>query len=141
MPRFEKQIKLRFADTDAAGIAFYPRYFELANNHIEDWFGDGLGFDFKHLHMDEKRAVPTVHVDVDFKNPGRMHEVLTFALALTKIGNSSIHFTLTADGTDGQKFEMHYVLAHMDMKTGTSLPWPDDMRAAMQKWLPEGDTA
>jgi 4-hydroxybenzoyl-CoA thioesterase len=141
MPAFEKKLTIRFADTDAAGIAFYPRYFEMANNHIEDWFGEGLGFDFKHLHVDEGRAVPTAHIEVDFKAPGRMHEMLTLSLVLSHIGTTSIRFTLSAASEAEEKWAMRYVLVHMDMKTGKSLPWPDDMRAAMETWLPQGDTA
>ena len=66
MKPFRKSVTIRFTHTDAAGIAFYPRYFGLINDLVEDWFGEGLGFDFRHLHIDEKRAVPTVHIEADF---------------------------------------------------------------------------
>lgn len=140
MPAFEKDITIRFAHTDAAGIAFYPRYFALINDFIEDWFG-ALGFDFKHLHIDERRAVPTVHIEADFLAASHMHDVLTFSLAVRKIGTSSVHLGISARCGDQARFKMRFVIAHMDMDTGTSLPWPDDMTAAMQQWqAPEGET-
>lgn len=141
MATFSRDIKVRFAHTDAAGIMFYPRYFELVNNHVEDWFGDGLGFDFKHLHIDEKRAVPTAHIKADFFKPSFMHDELTFSLDLTKVGTSSIAFIVRArcgpSGQEEDRLKVSLILVHMDMETGKSLPWPDDMRNALNKWLPE----
>jgi len=144
MATFSRARKIRFAHTDAAGIAFYPRYVGMINDFIEDWFGDGLGFDFKHLHIDEKRAVPTVHIEADFVGASRMHDELAFNLNVTKIGTSSIHLKIWATSGGEDRFRMTFVIAHMDMETGKSLPWPGDMRAAMEKWLtpnlaPEGD--
>jgi len=141
MPHFEKQVKVRFAHTDAAGIMFYPRYFGLVNDLVEDWFGEGLGFDFKHLHIDEKRAVPTVHLKADFFRPSFMHEMLTFSLELNKVGSSSISIVVQANCNTENRLKVSLILAHMDMASGKSMPWPDDMRAALQKWLPQtGDT-
>lgn len=141
MPLFEKQIKVRFAHTDAAGIMFYPRYFGLVNDVVEDWFGEGLGFDFKHLHIDEKRAVPTVHIKADFLRPSFMHDELTFTLALNKVGSSSISIVVLAnsfvDGAREKRLKVSLILAHMDMASGKSMPWPDDMRAALESWLPQ----
>ncbi len=140
MAIFSRTRKIRFAHTDAAGIAFYPRYFGMMNDFIEDWFGDGLGFDFKRLHIDEKRAVPTVHIEADFMGAGRMHDDLTFELRLVRIGSSSITLKIRATSGGEDRFRMTFVIAHMDMETGKSMPWPDDMRAALNEWLePEGD--
>jgi 4-hydroxybenzoyl-CoA thioesterase len=141
MALFKRDIKVRFAHTDAAGIMFYPRYFELVNNHVEDWFGEGIGFDFKHLHIDEKRAVPTAHIKADFFKPSFMHDELIFTLELTKVGTSSIALVVKANCGDEARLKVSLILVHMDMATGKSLPWPDDMRAAMGKWLPQGDPA
>jgi len=143
MTIFTKNIKVRFAHTDAAGIMFYPRYFGLINDVVEDWFSEGLGFDFKHLHIDEKRAVPTAHIKADFFRPSFMYDMLTFELMLTKIGTSSISLKILASSSDGtdkeERLKVSLILVHMDMETGNSLPWPDDMRAALNNWLPEED--
>jgi 4-hydroxybenzoyl-CoA thioesterase len=136
MPAFIQDVTIRFAHTDAAGIAFYPKYFELINNMIEDWF-EALGFDFRHLHIDEKRAVPTVHIEADFLAASQMHDVLKFSLSVDRIGSSSVHLRIGADCASESRFRMRFVVAHMDMKTGASLPWPNEMRTAMMQWLTE----
>ncbi|TNE61429.1 MAG: acyl-CoA thioesterase [Alphaproteobacteria bacterium] len=135
MAAFEKQVQVRFAHTDAAGIMFYPRYFGLINDLVEDWFGEGLGFDFKHLHIDEQRAVPTAHIEADFLKPSRMHDRLTFSLAVTRLGASSCHLAVAARADSEDRLKVKLVIVHMDMASGAALPWPDDMRAAMGRWM------
>ena len=45
-----RTITIEWGQCDAAGIVFYPRYFEMVVQLIEDWFADGLGIDFHALH-------------------------------------------------------------------------------------------
>ena len=42
MTVFTVDIPVRFQHTDPAGIVFYPRYFEMINQVIEDWFAEKL---------------------------------------------------------------------------------------------------
>ena len=46
---FTTERRVRFADCDAAGIVFFPRYFEMLNALVEDWFTQGLGVDYAQL--------------------------------------------------------------------------------------------
>jgi acyl-CoA thioesterase FadM len=41
---------IRFHHCDPAGIVFYPQYFVLFNELVEDWFNHGLGIDFARFH-------------------------------------------------------------------------------------------
>ena len=45
--QFEEEVLGRGAHTDPAGIVFYPRYFEMINAQVEDWFTGPLGCDFE----------------------------------------------------------------------------------------------
>ena len=135
MNRFKKKVKVRFADTDAAGIMFYPRYFGMINDLVEDWFDEGLGFDFAFLHLKAKRSVPTAHIEADFLHPSKMHDTLTFEIAVTKLGTSSCALAVKARCGTEQRIKASLVIVHMDMETGKTLPWPDDMRHQMSKWM------
>jgi hypothetical protein len=42
MAAFQREILVRFGHCDAAGWVFYPRYFEMVSDFVEDWFEDGL---------------------------------------------------------------------------------------------------
>ena len=41
MSVFSVDIPVRFAQAGVSGLVFYPRYFEMINALVEDWFGDG----------------------------------------------------------------------------------------------------
>ena len=68
---FATHTKVRIAQVDPAGLVFYPRYFEMLNNAVDDWFDEALGLDMATMHMDEHIGVPTVKLDVSFMAPSR----------------------------------------------------------------------
>ena len=51
--KFTRDLIIRFEHCDAAGLIFYPRFFGLVNETVEDWFA-GLGHSFKSLHRLER---------------------------------------------------------------------------------------
>ena len=88
---FTRTYLIRFAHCDPAGIVFFPRYFDLFNDHVEDWFGEALGCGFPALHGTRRMGVPTVHLDCNFANPSRHGDRVEFALQVTRVGQASIH--------------------------------------------------
>ena len=46
---YRKQVLIRFGDCDAAGIVFYPRYLDMFNSLVEDWFREKLDFSFTEI--------------------------------------------------------------------------------------------
>ena len=80
---FVARTPVRFAHVDPAGIVFYPRYFEMLNGAVEDWFAS-MGFDFRHLHQTLGLGAPTVRLEVDFKAPSRLGDALDFTLSVDR---------------------------------------------------------
>ena len=134
MAVFKNDVQVRFAHVDAAGIMFYPRYFGLINDLVEDWFAQALGSSFRQLHLIERRAVPTAHIEIDFRAPSKLEDQLVFSLYVERLGGSSCTLCVAAHCDAETRLTGKLVLVHMDMKTGKSLPWPDDLRAAMAQW-------
>jgi hypothetical protein len=60
---------VRFAHVDPAGIVFYPRYFEMLNGAIEDFFAEAAGADFASLHLERGIGVPTARLHTEFAAP------------------------------------------------------------------------
>ena len=75
MSQFIKQEKVRFQHVDYAGIVFYPRFLEMLNGLVEDWFEEALDRPFSKMH--ETNGIPTVDLKVQFKNAARLGEILT----------------------------------------------------------------
>jgi 4-hydroxybenzoyl-CoA thioesterase len=85
---FTKTEKIRFKHVDYAGIVFYPRFLEMLNDLVEDWFEEALERPFSKMH--ETNGIPTVDLKVQFKNAARIGEILTKSLWVKELKNSSI---------------------------------------------------
>ena len=85
---FIKQEKIRFKHIDYAGIVFYPRFLEMLNDLVEDWFEEALDRPFSKMH--ETNGIPTVDLKVQFKNAARIGETLSKKLWVAELKSSSI---------------------------------------------------
>lgn len=85
---FTKQEKIRFKHVDYAGIVFYPRFLEMLNDLVEDWFEAALNSPFSKMH--ETNGIPTVDLKIQFKNPVRIGEILTKKLWVKELKTSSV---------------------------------------------------
>ena len=85
---FTKTEKIRFQHIDHAGIVFYPRFFEMLNNLLEDWFDEALDLPFEKLH--KHGGIPTVDLKVQFKRPARLGQVISKQLWVKELGSSSV---------------------------------------------------
>ena len=63
---FQREQLVRFGHCDPAGIVFYPRYFEMLNELVEDWFAQGLGQSFARLITESGLGMPTAQLDTRF---------------------------------------------------------------------------
>lgn len=80
--------KIRFKHVDYAGIVFYPRFLEMLNDLVEDWFEEALDRPFSKIH--ETNGIPTVDLKVQFKTAARIGELLTKNLWVKQLNNSSV---------------------------------------------------
>lgn len=119
--------KIRFGDTDPAGIVFYPRYFEMFVAVMEDFFEEVLHAPFRSLHLERHIAVPLASIQTDFLAPSRIGEQLVFTLTLHAAGRTS--FTTGIEGTcDGTpRLRATLTTVFVDMQTGRPTPPPDDI--------------
>lgn len=119
---------VRFAHVDAAGIVFYPRYFEMTNAAIEDYFADVVGVDFNAIHVQRGLGVPTVSIQAEFCAPSRLGDRLQFYVEVAKVGRSSVELAINVRCGEELRFHARSVLVCMDLREAKSVPWPDDMR-------------
>lgn len=130
---FEKTERVRFGHCDPAGIVYYPRYFEMLNGLVEDWFTEGLGINYAKLLGVRRVGLPTVHLAVDFQRISRMGDLLSQRLTLSRLGRSSLGLDVQFSGDDGIRLALTQVLVCTSLDTHKPIAWPDDLRAALQK--------
>ena len=132
--------KVRFQHCDPAGIVFYPRYFELLNSVVEDWFAEVVGHDFNKLHVASRTGVPTASLTTDFHAPSRLGETLRFELAVRHVGRTSLDLRMTTHCGDQPRLTCDSTLVLVDLDSGRPLPWPEAMRRHFVIDCPQGLT-
>ena len=130
---FEREELVRFGHCDPSGIVFYPRYFEMLNALIEDWFTEGLGVDYARLLGPRRIGMPTVHLGTDFRRISRMGDRLVQRIRIKRLGRTSLSLAIAFDGPDGQRVAFEQVLVCTSLDTHQAQPFPDDLRAALER--------
>lgn len=132
---YTRSIPVEFNHCDPAGIVFYPRYFEMTNSVVENFFAEVGGYSFARM-MAEGQGVPTARLETNFHAPSRLGDRLDFTLTVTRIGGASIGFTLTA--RCGQELRITADLTLVWVQTGRPAPWPEALRHRLAAHLERG---
>jgi 4-hydroxybenzoyl-CoA thioesterase len=130
MARFEATRVLRFGDCDPAGIAYYPRYFDLLNGVVEDWW-IAMGHPWKVLFGERRIGLPTVRFEVDFRAPAFLEDELRFTLSVKRIGGKSVALDHVVQRGATTLWHCAQTLVVTSLDTHRSIAWPDDLRAAL----------
>ena len=133
MNPFTRDIIVRFEHCDAAGIMFYPRFFALVNEAVEDWFAS-LGHSFKALHVDQRKGVPTVRFECEFVGPVRIGDMLHQQLGVDSIGNSSLNLKHIASIGDRTVARFDQTIVFTDLLSMNAEPWRADLRKAITEF-------
>ena len=123
--------RVRFSHCDPAGIVFYPRYAELFNEVVEDWFADALGVGFHALHEEHRLGIPAVKLEIEYFAPSRYGEELTFSLHVTRIGNSAIGLQIDAGVGEAVRVRGRVTVVLTSMDTFRPVPLDDAWRARL----------
>lgn len=134
---FIRKELVRFQHCDLAGIVFYPRYFIMLNDLVEDWFRDELGLSFKAMHPNH--GVPSVNIKADFRNPSRIGDVLSKSLYVTKLGSKSVVYNFKfINEKDQVILEGEGTLVNIEKKPDDSLKsvaWSENVRKNLERFL------
>ena len=137
---FEYERPVRFEDVDAAGIVFFARFFNVCHEAMEAFFAP-LDGGYARLITERKIGVPAVKVEAEYTAPLRYGDVIVIEVHATQIGRSSATlryaFRRRADGV--AVAVIHHKVVCCDLRTVTSIPLPDDMRAVLTASLREDD--
>jgi 4-hydroxybenzoyl-CoA thioesterase len=133
MAAFQREMLVRFGHCDAAGWVFYPRYFEMISDFVEDWFEDGLMASAPGLFHHKKLLTPSVHFTVDFAKPTHYGERLTFNLWTLKVGRTSCELRIEASHQGELRMRVRQVLVFISASSARATAVPPELVARMQR--------
>ena len=131
---FKTDRELRFGDCDISGTAYFPAYLDILNGVNEEFWGH-IGYPWHEIIWKERWGTPTVHLSCDFSKPSFFGETLSFDLAVTRIGGSSITLRHRINCGEEVRWTSTQVLAASDLDKHTSLKWPQPVRETLETWL------
>jgi 4-hydroxybenzoyl-CoA thioesterase len=135
---FAVQRRIRFSDCDPAGIVFYPQYFVMFNELMEDWFDGPLDIGFRQLVVDRGVGLPTVRLEADFKGISRMGDDVVLSLDVERLGQRSLPLALscTGAGSGDLRMQVRQVIVTTSLETHQAIDVPSDVRAAIGRRAP-----
>jgi len=132
---FRARKQIRFHHCDPAGIVFYPQYFVLTNELVEDWFNRGLGVDFARFHTEARLGIPMAHLECDFLAPSTIGETLDWTLSVEKIGGSSLTLAVEAKVGDDVRVRATLVVVQASLDTRRSVPFAAEFREKLARFV------
>lgn len=124
--------KILFKHCDPAGIVFYPRYFEMINDCVEDFFYTELNMPIENMH--QKNSIPAAQIECRFIKQSYHGDHLILTLNCTKLGRSSLKLVIQATCEDQKRFLAEITIVYVD-HNGKPNPWPDALRKAIESHL------
>ena len=124
-------IKVRFADTDANGHAFFANYLVFADEVLGEYWGE-LGLDVSDV-VGQDFLTFTVNANIDFLGESLAGDTLEVEVKSERIGNSSvvIGFSLRNLRTEELTGRGSFTYVFVDKQTRKSCPIPAHLRAAL----------
>jgi 4-hydroxybenzoyl-CoA thioesterase len=126
---YVKTIPIEFNHCDPAGIVFYPRYFEMTNSVVENFFADVLGASFAEITVRRGNGVPTVRIEASFTAPSRLGDRVEFSLNVLTIGRSSVTFRIAGAMSGESRLSADLTIVWIGTN-GRAEPWPESLRTA-----------
>ncbi len=138
--RFSTEIRVRWMEGDAQGIVFngaYLGYLEVAQ---AEYFRN-LGFSIYRIAQNGYFDSAVVKVELEFKAPARVDQVLELFARVSRIGNTSLTLLVEIYPQGEERLltsiEAVYVGFHAD--TGATRPVPDAIRQLVDHFEETGE--
>lgn len=131
----EKQI--RFHHCDPAGIVFYPQYFYLLSEAMEDFMVAAGKPQHEQINV-LRRGWPIIKLEVDFVRMSRYGDRVSIDVLVRRIGGASLSIDYLIRGADGDRLRASTTVVHVDLETDRAITIPDDVRAAFEVYRVPG---
>ena len=129
---FSTRIKVRFGDTDPAGLVYYPNIFHYFHIALEEFFAARCHISYAQLMADERIGFPTVNTQAEFTVPLVYGDEVDVEIFVSRTGHTSATFEYRARRARDETLCMRATQVHvaMNLDTRRPVPIPDKYRRA-----------
>lgn len=130
MYSFETQIRIRYADTDKMGFAYYgnyPKFYEIAR--VEAF--RALDYPYKEME-DGGVGMPVLDMVIKYHKPAKYDDLLTIKVIVPEMPRARIKFLYEITNEEGELINTgETILAFMQLETGRPVKMPERLKAAI----------
>ncbi|HEX7750618.1 MAG TPA: tol-pal system-associated acyl-CoA thioesterase [Bordetella sp.] len=128
---FVFDIRVYYEDTDAGGVVFYANYLKFFERARTEWLR-ALGFDQSHMADRLQRIFVVAGLNMDYRKPARLDDLLTIRSRVTRLGRASVHFAQRAERRSELLAEGNIQVCCVDTIQMRPAELPPGVRASLQ---------
>lgn len=129
---FEKEIRIDMHKTDAAGLIFHGRIFELTDRVYED-FLEYHGITYSSMFKDLSFMTPVVNCSANFYAPVAVGDKVLATMKIEKVGSTSCTLFFEFKTKEGKVvMDARTIHVVIDKKTMRPIPVPEKFLAMLQ---------
>ncbi len=125
-------IRVYYEDTDAGGIVFYVNYLKFFERGRTEWLRR-LGATNSELANRDQRMFVVKDVEIQYRKPARLDDVLVIHSKVTHIGRASLTFEQVAKRDDELLCESTIQLCSVNTTTFRPAAMPTYLRTLLEK--------
>lgn len=99
---FTSSRRIDFPMVDLAGIAYYPKFWDLAHRFFEESWHYTCNLHYNEVLQKHKIGFPLVHSEASFLHPLKYGDTVFCKINVSNIGNSSITWSYELSNQDGK---------------------------------------
>lgn len=99
-PTAESRVKVRYAETDQMGVAYYANYFVWFEVGRSQYCND-CGFSYRDMERESGLFLIVAEASCRYKNPARYEDELIIKTTITELTRRTLRFSYKIARTDG----------------------------------------
>ena len=129
---YEHRLRVRFHDTDPAGIVFFANIFVYCHDAFEEMLRS-IGLPLNELIRSKEQILPLGHAEADFRKPFRHGVLVTVRVVVGKLSERSLRLDYELRDEAGELLaSCSMVHVAVDPATGRSTALSPRLRAALE---------
>ncbi|HJN86454.1 MAG: thioesterase family protein [Dehalococcoidia bacterium] len=138
--KFRTQLRVRWGECDAQGIAFNGSYMSYLEEGQAAYFRN-LGFSIYRIARRGYFDSAVVRTVLEFKAPARVEDILDLYVRVSHIGNTSLHLDIEVYPEDSDRLTstLQAVYVGFHAETVTTRPVPGEIRELVNHFEATGE--
>ena len=125
-------IRVYYEDTDTGGVVYYANYLKFFERARTEWLR-GLGVNQSELAAREQRIFVVKDVELHYRQPARLDDLLVIHSGVVRVGPASIRFRQRAMRDGELLCEGSIQVCCIDAASFRPAPFSNDLRTLLEK--------